>query len=102
MTTEEAVAYLHSICVREYARASQDPSPDRKVGRKAILEAERCLDAIPTSLACEAFLEAAEQSLEALRMRYSRDDVLDPDGWGSGAVGAVLNEVIALRGDRDS
>ena len=98
MPTEEAAARLHEVCVREYTRASQDPSPDRKVGRKAVLEAEARINAIPTTLPLAEFLDAVSQSLAELHDRYSRDDVLDPDGWGGGAIGAIENEILDLRG----
>jgi len=88
---------LRECCTREYARASQDPSPDRKVGRKAILEAEARLNALPASLSCAEFLDAAAAALDELHLRYSRDDVLDPDGWGAGAIGAIENEIRELR-----
>ena len=97
MTTEEAAARLHEICVREYTRASKDPSPDRRVGAKAVLEAEARINAVPASLPLAAFLDAVTQSLAELHDRYSRDDALDPDGWGAGAIGAIENELPDLR-----
>jgi hypothetical protein len=98
MTTEDAAARLHDICVREYTRASRDPSSDRRVGARAVLEAEARINAIPTSLALDEFLRAVSRSLADLHDRYSRDDALDPDGWGAGAIGAIENGVMDLRG----
>lgn len=95
--TADAIQRLRECCVREYTRASMDPSPDRKIGRKAILEAETRINAVPETLTYSDFLDAAWHSLEELHQRYSRDDVLDPDGWASGAVGAIQNEILELR-----
>lgn len=97
LTAEEVREQLHQCCVREYTRASADPSPDRKVGRRAVLAAEARINAISTELTAREFLDAAWAALEELHQQYSRDDVLDPDGWGAGAIGAVQNEILDLR-----
>src|SRR5687768_14177516 len=98
LTAAQVRERLHECCVREYTRASADPSPDRKVGKRAVLAAEARINAIPTTLTGREFLNAAWEALEELHLQYSRDDVLDPDGWGAGAVGAVQNEILELRG----
>lgn len=63
-----------------------------------MLEAETRINAVPTTLPLAAFLDAVSQSLAELHDRYSRDDALDPDGWGAGAIGAIENEIPELRG----